>query len=279
MTANRRADSVPSRHSGTLMALTDGNSAPWDLRDRVAIVTGAGRGIGRSIAETLAAAGATVILADVQSTVDAVNAIRGAGGTAHGTQVDVTVSSQVTAAVAGAVREFGRLDILVNNAGVIERKSLEELDEETLRREFDVILKGTVLFTQAAYEVMKRQGGGKIVNIASISGKLGGAVSRESGAPRGRSGPAYAAAKGAVIAFTKWVAKDGGRYGIHVNAVCPGPIETKMTDGYDYGVEGQPIARLGQPEDIAQAALFFASQMSNYVTGQTLNVDGGILMD
>src|SRR5919204_3491399 len=126
---------------------------------------------------------------------------------------------------------------------------------------------------------MKRQGGGKIVNISSISGKLGGAVSRGPEGPRGRSGPAYATAKGGVIAFTKWVAKDAGRYGILVNAVCPGPIESDMTRGYDYNVTGQPIARMGQPRDVAQVVVFLASQMSNYVTGQTLNVDGGMLMD
>jgi 3-oxoacyl-[acyl-carrier protein] reductase len=259
--------------------LTDGASAHIDLRNRVAIVTGAGRGIGRAIAAALATAGASVVLADLEAPEDAVEAIRGAGGTAYAIQADVTVRSQVADAVALAVAEFGRLDILVNNAGVIERTSLEDLDDQTLRRELDVILNGTVLFTQAAYEVMKAQGGGKIVNIASISGKAGGAVSREAGASTGRSGPAYASAKGAVIAFTKWVAKDGGRYGIQVNAICPGAIETVMTNGYDYGVEGQPIARLGQPDDVAQAALFLSSQMSNYVTGQTLNVDGGVRMD
>ena len=119
-----------------------------------------------------------------------------------------------------------------------------------------MIAKGTYLLTQAAYEVMKRQGGGKIVNVGSISGKVGG-----------------------VLAFTKWVARDAGQHGIAVNAVCPGPIESEMTRGYDYGVGAQPIARMGQAQDVAQAVVFFASQMSNFVTGQTLNVDGGILMD
>jgi 3-oxoacyl-[acyl-carrier protein] reductase len=263
----------------TLMPLSDGASAPIDLRHRVAIVTGAGRGIGRAIAAALASAGASVVLADVEAPEDAVKAIRVAGGTAYAIQADVTVRSQVADAVSRAVADLGRIDILVNNAGVIERTSLEELDEETLQRELDIILKGTVLFTQAAYEVMKAQGGGKIVNIASISGKAGGAVSREAGATSGRSGPAYASAKGAVIAFTKWVAKDGGRHGIQVNAICPGAVDTVMTQGYDYGVGGQPIARIGHPDDIAQAALFLSSQMSNYVTGQTLNVDGGVRMD
>ena len=149
-------------------------------------------------------------------------------------------------------------------------------------REIDVIVRGTFLFTQAVYEPMKRQGGGKIVNISSISGKRGGAVSgvaQPGSVGGGRSGPAYAMAKGGVIAFTKWVAKDAGRYGILVNAVCPGPIESEMTRGFDYAVAGQPVDRMGQPRDVAQAVLFLASPMSNYITGQTLNIDGGLLMD
>ena len=117
--------------------------------------------------------------------------------------------------------------------------------------------------------------------ISSISGKLGGAVSRvaSSSSPAARSGPAYALAKGGVIAFTRWVARDGGRYGIHANAVCPGPIETDMTRGFGYDLMGQPLGRMGAPRDVALAVLFLTSQMSNYITGQTLNVDGGILTD
>jgi 3-oxoacyl-[acyl-carrier protein] reductase len=262
-----------------LAPLSADASAAADLRGRVALVTGGARGIGRAIAEALASAGADVAIVDVSTPSETLAAIEALGRRGLALRADVTTRQDVERAVEETVRRLGRLDILVNNAGVVERTRLEDLDEATFAREIDVIAKGTYLFTQAAYEPMKHQGGGKIVNISSISGKLGGAVSRGPQGPRGRSGPAYATAKGGVLAFTRWVARDAGQYGITVNAVCPGPIETEMTRGYDYGVGAQPIARMGQARDVAQAVVFFASQMSNYVTGQTLNVDGGILMD
>jgi 3-oxoacyl-[acyl-carrier protein] reductase len=265
--------------SDRLTPLSAGISGRPDLKDRVAVVTGGARGIGRAIAEALAGAGAAIALFDVGDASDAVEAIRATGRQAIGLTCNVSSRADVEAAVARTLEAFGRIDILVNNAGVIERSTLETLDEATFDREIDVLLKGTYFCTQAVYEPMKRQGGGKIVNISSISGKLGGAVSRAAGAPSGRSGPAYAAAKGGVLAFTKWVAKDAGRHGIHVNAVCPGPVSSDMTKGFDYGVSSQPIERMGEPADIAMAVLFLASQMSNFMTGQSLNVDAGILMD
>src|SRR5207248_6598367 len=204
-------------------------SAPADLRGRVAMVTGAARGIGRAIAEALAVAGADIVGVDLVAPSATIAAVQKVARRGLALQADVAARSDVERAVNETVRTFGRLDILVNNAGVIERSRLEDLDEATFAREMDVIAKGTYLFTQAAYPVMQRQRGGKIVNVSSISGKLGGAVSSTSAGPQGRSGPAYAMAKGGVIAFTKWVAKDAGRYGITVNAVCPGPIQTDMT--------------------------------------------------
>jgi 3-oxoacyl-[acyl-carrier protein] reductase len=246
----------------------------------VALVTGARRGIGRAIAEALAEAGADLGLVDLALPTDTAAHIEQLGRQCLPLQADVALRADVERAVAQLVDRFGHIDVLVNNAGVVERTTLADLDEATFARTLDVIARGTYLCTQAVYPHMQRQGGGKIVNISSISGKLGGAVSgTQAGGRSARSGPAYALAKGGVIAFTKWVAKDAGRYGVHVNAVCPGPVDTEMTRGYEYDLQAQPIARMGQPRDVAMAVLFLASQMSNYVTGQTLNVDGGILMD
>ena len=256
------------------------------LQGKTAIVTGSTSGIGLGIAQALAARGADIMLngfGDAKE-IDALRAELAAG---HGVRVsysgaDMSRPAEIVAMVEQATAELGRVDILVNNAGTIGRADLEGTDDAIWDRDTSVIMKGTYLCTQAVYSQMKTQGGGKVVNIASVSGKIGGAVSKVGDSPeamQGRSGPAYAAAKGGVIAFTKWVAKDGGRYGIYVNAVCPGPVSSEMTRGFDYGVENQPIARMGEPEDIAEAVVFLASNAANYITGQALNVDGGLVMD
>ena len=257
-------------------------SRPIDFRGRVAIVTGAARGIGRAIALALAREGADITVADVLPTDEAVAKIRAYGRRALGLQCDVTRSADIVSLIERTLGEFGRIDILVNNAGVAHRSGLEDTTEDMWYRDIDVIMTGTYRMTQAVFPIMKQQGYGKIVNISSVSGKIGGAVSKPTDTAEtlhGRSGPAYATAKGGVLAFTKWVAKAGGHYGIYCNAVCPGPVETEMTHGFDYSVEGLPIARMGQPEDIAEAVVFLASPAANYITGQTLNVDGGMVMD
>lgn len=257
-------------------------SRPIDFRGRVAIVTGAARGIGRAIALALAREGADITVADVLPTDEAVAKIRAYGRRALGLQCDVTHGADIASLIERTLGELGRIDILVNNAGVAHRSGLEDTTEDMWYRDIDVIMTGTYRMTQAVFPIMKQQGYGKIVNISSVSGKIGGAVSKPTDTAetlQGRSGPAYAAAKGGVLAFTKWVAKAGGHYGIYCNAVCPGPVETEMTRGFDYSIEGLPIARMGQPEDIAEAVVFLASPAANYITGQTLNVDGGLVMD
>jgi len=254
------------------------SSGPSDLRGQVALVTGGARGIGRASAVALARAGADVAVADLLPTVDAEAAISATGRRAVGLTLDVTDAEAVRAAVGRVVAALGRLDVLVTAAGVVHRDSLEETTEAVWRRVVEVVLTGTFHAVQAVVPVMRAQGYGKIVTISSISGIIGGAVSRLADSPelrRGRSGPAYAAAKGGVIAFTRWVAKDVGQNGIYVNSVAPGGVDTEMTRGYAYAAEDLPIPRMGQVEDVAEAVLFLASPASNYVTGQVLRVDGG----
>jgi len=249
-----------------------------DLAGQVALVTGGARGIGAACAIALAREGADVAVADVLGCEATVAAVRAHGRRGFGLALDVTAGAEVRRAVAGVVAELGRLDVLVTAAGILHRDPLDETTEATWDRVAAVVLKGTFFAIQAAVPVMRAQGYGKIVTIASISGIVGGAVSRagEAAAARqGRSGPAYAAAKGGVIALTRWVAKDVGQAGIYVNAVAPGGVDTEMTRGYVYPVEALPIPRMGEPADVAEAVLFLASPASNYVTGQVLCVDGG----
>jgi 3-oxoacyl-[acyl-carrier protein] reductase len=256
-------------------------SGPPDLHGQVALVTGGARGIGQACAVALARAGADVAVADLLPTADAERAITAAGRRALGLPLDVTDADAVRRAIDRVVAGLGRLDILVTAAGIVHRDPLEETTEAVWRRVVDVVLAGTFYAIQAAVPVMRAQGYGKIVTISSISGIIGGAVSREADgveARRGRSGPAYAAAKGGVIALTRWTAKDVGQSGIYVNSVAPGGVESEMTRGYDYAVDELPVSRMGQPRDVAEAVLFLASPASNYVTGQVLRVDGGWVM-
>lgn len=252
--------------------MTNGN-----LSGKSAIVTGGARGIGHTIAQRLAEQGANVCIVDVIDGADAAQEIVEKSGTNSkviSATVDVRDREQVRACVQSVVDAFGGIDIVVNNAGTCGRIDLETMDDETWTRDIDTNLRGTFLFTQAAiYPHMKNQGDGRIVNISSISGIMGGPFATGDGA--GRSGPAYAASKGGVIAFTKWVAKEVGALGITCNTVAPGPVATPMTEQMNYSFDNQAIKRMGTPEEIAAAVAFLASPDAAFITGDTIKVCGG----
>lgn len=239
----------------------------------VAIVTGAASGIGQAVAIALAKQGVQVALVDLNSCADTIEQIEGENYIEC--LGDIRNEEFVKATVRRTVEKFGEIHILVNNAGTCSRQNIETMTAEDWSRDLDTNLKATFLFTQACvYPYMKDAGYGRIVNISSVSGMNGGVTS--GGDETGRSGPAYAASKGGVIALTRWVAKELGPLGITCNSVAPGAVETGITKGVPYSTDNQVIKRIGVPEDIAHAVLYFTSRESSYTTAQVLKVDGGI---
>ncbi|MCM3548526.1 3-oxoacyl-ACP reductase [Niallia circulans] len=245
---------------------------------KVSIVTGAARGIGAAAAIELAKEGADVVLVDVLSCEQTKETIANEVGSAEVVcyEVDVKNRDEVEGLMKAVNRQFGRIDVVVNNAGTCCRYDLESMTDEMWHRDIDTNLRGTFLMTQTAiYPYMKQQGNGKIINISSISGIMGGPFAFNEGERAERSGPAYAASKGGVIAFTRWVAKEVGRLGITCNSIAPGPVATEITKGMNYPLANQVIQRMGTPEDIAAAVVYLASPQADYVTGEVLKVCGG----
>jgi 3-oxoacyl-[acyl-carrier protein] reductase len=241
------------------------------VEGRAAIVTGAAQGIGLAIARRLSEDGAAVIVADLDEAEAREAALDLPGqGMAIGAACDVTDPEQVQALVDRAVAELGRLDILVNNAGITRDATLRKMAVEDFDAVIAVHLRGTWLGAKAASLAMREQdGGGAIVNISSISGKVGNAGQTN-----------YSAAKAGIVGMTKAAAKELGHLGIRVNAVQPGLIHTAMTakmpqDVFDARVEEIPLGRAGEPDDVANAVLFLASDLAGYLTGITIEVGGG----
>jgi NAD(P)-dependent dehydrogenase (short-subunit alcohol dehydrogenase family) len=253
-------------------ALSTMRSSVPDLQGRTAIVTGGARGIGAAIVRVLSAAGAAVTVFDPDNTTPMPWGVR------H-SPVDISDRDSVADAVNSLFADLGRIDVLVNNAGLGDRVSLDDVDAAFFLRRMEVNVLGAMLCAQAVFPVMQRQGGGKIVNISSVSAKVGGVSSRQPDTGEGRSGPVYSSTKGAILSLTRWLAQTGAADHILVNSICPGPVATDAIAGAEYDLGRIPQARLGTVDDIAQATLFLASQMSNYVTGQSLNVDGGLHFD
>lgn len=245
------------------------------LAGKVALITGSASGLGRVAAELFAREGARVVVADVIDGTDAVAAITAAGGTATYVNCDVTDESSVNAAVAHAVGTHGSLDVMFNNAGVMLSDDDNPVSTplETYERTMDINVKGVLLGCRAAIPVMQRQGRGSIVNVASFVAHMGAATPQV----------AYTASKGAVLAMTREIAVIYARQGIRANSLCPGPVMTPLLAKFlsdDAKRERRlvhiPMGRFGAPEEIAQGALFLASDESSWMTGQSLIIDGGI---
>ena len=246
------------------------------LSNRVGIVTGAGQGIGRIIANLLAENGAKVAVNDVNMELveKVVNEINLHNSVAIGIKADVSNSDEVRAMVDEVVQEFGTVDILINNAGVLRPTKFEQIDEKEWDLVIDVNLKGTFLCSKRVIPIMKKNGKGKIVNISSSAGK---SVSTLGGAH-------YTASKAGVLGLTRHLANEVAGYGINVNAICPGLIDTEMVRKNcsselikKYG-ESFPISRLGTPVEVAELVLFLVSDESSYITGSSIDINGGDLM-
>lgn len=250
----------------------------FDLEGKVALVTGARRGMGRTHCLILASAGAKVVVSDInkEECQKVVAEIENEGGEALAVKCDISQKSEVEAMVAQAVERFGRVDILVNNAGIADFKEFVSMTEEDWDKTIDINLKGYFLCSQAAVKEMIKTGSGVIVNIGSIA--------------MGQTGVGfpnlvhYVATKGGIAGMTEALALELACYNIRVNAVAPGAIDTPMADSTKSNEEGLkgllarlPMKRMGKPEEISSAVLFLASDASSYMTGSVINVDGGWL--
>jgi len=245
------------------------------LENKVAIITGGARGIGRAIAEMLAGEGANPVVVDVDIN-EAENTAKelrsGTGRDSMAMQIDVSSAADAERMAKEVTDKYGRIDILVNNAGITRDALLVRMKEDAWDKVLAINLKGVFNCTQAAAKIMMKQHSGKIVNMASIIGIIGNVGQAN-----------YAASKGGVIALTKTSAKELSAWNINVNAIAPGFIDTKMTQALDEKQRQEllgliPLKRLGMPQDVARLVLFLASGDSDYITGQVIRIDGGMAM-
>ena len=243
---------------------------------KTAVVTGGGSGLGRAIALAFAREGAMVAVWDIKAeqAMAVSGTIESMGQTSQAQAVDVSTGAQVESAVAKIMDSWGHIDILVNNAGICQVASIENISEDDWDRIMAVNLKGTFLCSRAVMGAMKKQKTGKIINMGSVAGKIGGIA----------TGAHYSASKAGVMCFTKSLARELAPYGINVNGIAPGVIETEMTrtitgGNWDAYLSSIPFGRIGTEDDVARVALFLASEDSSYLTGEIIDVNGGQFMD
>ncbi len=245
------------------------------LSGKVALITGSARGIGRAIAERFSAEGATVVINDVGSdagAVETLEALKAAGGKGSVEMFDVSDASQVDAAVKHILETHGKIDVLVNNAGITRDNLLLRMSEDEFDAVLRVNLKGTFLLTKTVTRHMIKQRSGHVVNISSVVGLMGNA---------GQSN--YAAAKAGIVGFTKATARELAGRNVTVNAIAPGFIKTAMTAALPEAVQKTflaqiPLGRFAEPGEVAELALFLASDASSYITGQVIGINGGLYM-
>lgn len=245
------------------------------LKDRIALVTGAGRGIGKAIATTFAQYGANVVVNDLneENLYEVGKEIEDLGRKTIKAIGDVSRQTDANQIIQKAIQEFGKLDILVNNAGISPKQKIDEISEQDFMKVINVNLKGTFLCSRAATEFMKAQKYGKIINLSSSTGLQGSVI----------SGAHYSSSKAGIIGLTKTFARELAPYNVLVNAIAPGRIITPMGLGADPEknkkvLEQVPLGRMGTAQEVANAALFLASDLSSYITGICLNVSGGWIM-
>lgn len=248
----------------------------FDLKGDIAIVTGGSKGIGKAIVCALASAGATVIIADIDesSGQQICDELSANGLQAEMAKTDITDSKSVEALMDYTVKKYGKIDILVNNAGILGDASITEISDEDWDRLMAVNLTGVFYCCRAAVRHMLGKRKGKIINIASTGGKQGFPL----------AGVHYCASKGAIMALTRQLALQVSPQGIHVNAVAPGTTETEMIKNRSeekkkFIISRIPMGRMGRPEDTAAAVVFLASKAGDYITGETIDVNGGLYMD
>ncbi len=250
-----------------------------DFNGQVIIVTGSGspKGIGKTIAKTFAKQGGTVIIADMntEGVKNTVAEIESEGGKAFGIELNVTDKESVDNMVKTVMDKYGRIDVLVNNAGISQKVTVEDMTLDDMKRIFNVNMFGLFLCTQACMKPMREAKYGRIVNLSSVSGKRGGGVF---------GGAHYSASKAAVLAFSKNLSREISADGVTINSVCPGLINTEIwksmpKEDADKVIDGIPMGRPGETQEVANAIVFLASKEASYITGEEIDINGGSHMD